>query len=103
MSSRSSCVLILLSLHLVEGIGECGLKPERLLDLIGRDIGILAVFEEARLVVIAHELDEGRRVCVPVLGEPIEILKHRSYAGCAKKGYCVLGVLVEVGVEDANV
>src|SRR5688572_21840133 len=103
MSSRSSFVVISLSLHLVEGFGERGLEPERLLDLFGRDIGIFAVLEEARAMVIAHELDEALWVCIPVLRESFEILEDRDQARRAKEGYCVLGVLVEVGVEDTDV
>ena len=42
---------------------------------------ILAVFQEARALVLAHELDEGRRVRLPVLGEALEIFKDRADAG----------------------
>ena len=45
-------------LHLVEHVGEGSLQAQRLLDLIGGDVRILAVLEEAGEVVLAHELHE---------------------------------------------
>src|SRR5262245_36868941 len=50
------------SLHLVEHVLEGRLEPERLLDLVGAYIRILAVFQEARALVLPHELDERRSV-----------------------------------------
>src|SRR6185437_10226095 len=38
----------LMSLHLVEHVGEGGLELQRLLDLVGTHIGIFPIFEEAR-------------------------------------------------------
>ncbi len=51
-------------------------------------------------MVLAHELDECRGVRLPVLGEALEILEDRADARPRKDGDRVLGVLVEIGVED---
>ena len=99
MSSNSSRVV----LHLVEHVGEGRLQPQRLLDLIGRHVRVLAVLQEARDLVLADELDERLRVLLPILGEPFEIGEDGRDAGRAEQGDRVLGVLVEVGVEDALV
>src|ERR1700754_4607397 len=61
------------SLHLIEHGRERRLQPERLLDLVGCDIRVLAVLEEARDLVIADELDEALRVLSPILRETLEI------------------------------
>ena len=71
MSSNSSVAKHLL--HLVEHVGEGRLQPQRLLDLIGRDVGVLAVLQEARALVLANELDERLGVVLPVLGEAFEV------------------------------
>src|SRR5262249_53042240 len=49
------------------------------------------------------ELDEGLRVFLPILWEPFEIGEHGRDPGLAEQLDGVLGVLVEVGVEDALV
>src|SRR4029077_967251 len=54
-------------------------------------------------LVLAHEVKEGGRVRLPVLREPLEVLKYRGYTGRAEERYRILGVLVEVRVEDALV
>src|SRR5207249_10131612 len=77
------------------------LHPEGLLDLIGADPGIFAVLQEARALMIAHELDKGRNVRSPVLGEALEIDEDGGDAGLREKGDGVFGVLVEVRIEDA--
>ena len=61
----SSDVAVLGSLHLVEHVREGGLELQRLLNLVGTHIGIFAVFEEARAVVVADELDESLRPGLP--------------------------------------
>src|SRR3954447_22897473 len=91
------------SLHLVEHAGESRLQPQGLLDLVGTHIGVLAVFQEAGALVVAHELDERSGVRLPVLREPFKVLKDRPEAGPREDAYGVFGVLVEVGVEDALV
>ena len=76
MSSNSSMVEPLAaSLHLVEHGRERRLQLQRLLDLVGADVRVLAVLQEARALVLAHELDEGRRVRLPVLREALEVLE----------------------------
>ena len=50
------------SLHLVEHVGERRFQPQRLLDLVGRDVRVLAVLQEAGVLMLADELDEGFRV-----------------------------------------
>ena len=48
---------------------------QRFLDLVGAHERIFAVFEETRALVLAHELDEGRRVRLPVFGKPSRFSK----------------------------
>src|SRR3954466_1129261 len=97
MSSNSS---ISGSLHLVEHVRECGLQRQRLLDLLGADKRILAVFQETRALVVANELDEGRRIRLPVFGKTLQVFKHGADAELCEQSHCILGVLIEVGVED---
>ena len=65
--------------------------------------GILAVLEEAGALVVAEELDERGRVRLPVRRKALEVLEGRVDAGLSEEDDRVLGVLVEVGVEDALV
>ena len=58
-------------------VGEGRLELERLLDLVGAHIRVLAVFQEARALVLADELDERRSIRLPVLGEALEVLEDR--------------------------
>ena len=53
--------------------------------------------------MLADELDERRRVRLPVLGKPFELLEDRIDARSLEQLNGVLGVLVEIGVEDALV
>ena len=56
---------------------------ECLLDLIRAHVRIFAVFQEARALVVADELDERRRVGLPVYREAFEIFKDRiETRGC---------------------
>src|SRR5205809_1776216 len=103
ISSNSSIVRPLASLHLVQHVRERRLQFQRLLDFVGAHVGILAVFQEARALMFPDELDERRGVRFPVLGEAIQIFKDGVDAVFRKKSHCVLGVLVEVRVEDALV
>src|SRR5262245_14933459 len=64
------------SLQLVEHFGQGALDPQRLLDLVGSDVRILAVFDDARALVLADELDEGVGIRLPVHREPFEILEN---------------------------
>src|SRR5207302_2055354 len=79
------------------------LQPECLLDFVGAHIRILAVLKKARTVVVADELDEGGSIRLPVLREAFEILKDGVQARGGKERDGVLGVFVEVGVENARV
>src|SRR3954470_14045478 len=97
ISSNSS---ILGSLHLVKHVGECGLQRQRLLDLVGADKRILAVFKETWTLVLANELDESRWIRLPVFGKALEVFKNGADAELCEQSHCVLGVLIEVGVED---
>src|SRR3954469_20051326 len=97
MSSNSS---ISDSLHLVEHVGEGGLQRQRLLDLLGADKRILAVFEETRALVVANELDESRRIRLPVFGKALEVFKNGADAQLCEQSHCILGVLIKVGVEN---
>jgi hypothetical protein len=77
------------------------LELEGLLDLVGAHVGILAVLQEAGALVFTDELDERRRVRLPVLREALQVLEDRVDAVLREERHGVLGVLVEVGVEDA--
>src|SRR5687767_11903432 len=88
-------------LHQVEHAGERRLQLQRLLDLVGTHIRVFPVFKEARTVVLANELDERLRVRLPVLGEPLKVGEDGGEAAFGEQGHGILGVLVEVGVEDA--
>src|SRR5262245_178150 len=101
MSLSASFVIALL--HLVERVGEGGFEPERLLDLVGGNVRILAVFQEARQLVLTEELDRRVHVRLPVLRPALEIGEHGRDAGLEKYGKSVLDVLVEVRVENALV
>ena len=54
-------------------------------------------------MVLADELDEGCWVFLPIFREAFEIGEHRADAALAEQLHRILGVLVEVGVEDALV
>src|SRR5262249_45383593 len=90
-------------LHVVEDIRKVALHRQRLLDLGRGDEWILPVFEEAGTLVRAEIGDERGDVGLPVSREPLELLEDRVDAGAGEEGDGVLGVLVEVRVEDALV
>ena len=52
-------------------------------------------------MVVADERDRRRQVGLPVLRKTFEVLEDRVNAGCREERYRILGVLVEVCVEDA--
>src|SRR6185436_1016171 len=91
----------LMSLHLVEHVGEGGLELQRLLDLVGTHIGIFPIFEEARDLMLADKLDEILRLGFPIFGKAFEVFENSINAGGREERHSVLGVLVEVCVEDA--
>ena len=73
------------------------------LDLVGTHIGIFPVFEEARALVLADELDECRSIGLPVCRKAFEVFEDGLEPGRPEQVHGILGVLVEVGVEDALV
>src|SRR5262250_2095542 len=85
------------SLQLIQHLGKGALDSQRLLDLVGRDVRILAVFDDTRTLMLADEPDEGLRVRLPVRRETLEILEDRVEAGLSEDRDRVLGVFVEVG------
>src|SRR5262245_9133117 len=87
-------------LQLIEHLGQGALDLQGLLDLVGGDIRILPVFDEARTLVVADELDERFRVRFPVRRKPLEVLENRVDAGLSEESDRILGVFVEIGVED---
>ena len=54
-------------------------------------------------MMVADELDERRGVRLPVLRKALKIFEDGVDAGCRKERDGILGVFVEVGVEDALV
>src|SRR3954471_3939784 len=104
MSSTSNMFVgALMSLHLIEHSREGLLQSQRLLDLLGCDVGILAVFEETRTLVVADEFDERRRVRSPVLRKAFEILEYCIDAVLREETDGVLRVFIEIRVEDTLV
>src|SRR3954451_1350365 len=90
-----------LLLHLVEHPAECCLHAKCLLDLVRCCIRIFPVFQKAWTLVLTDEFDEGRRIRFPVHGKTLKILEHRVDPGLREKSYCILRVLIEVGIEYA--
>src|SRR5262245_32734739 len=92
MSSKSSIWMALsrrlelISLHLVEHRREGRLEGEGLLDLVRADEWVFAVFQEARALMLAHELRKGGRVRLPVLRETLEVLEHGAQPRAAEDG-----------------
>src|SRR3954467_3860525 len=91
------------SLHLVEHVGERRLELERLLDLVRADVRVFAIFDEARAMMVANELDKGGRIRLPILGEAFEVLEDRVHAVLREERHGILRVFVEVRVEDSLV
>ena len=89
------------SLHLVEHIGEGGLQLQSLLDLVGTHKGVFAVFKEARALMLADELNECRKVRFPILGKALEVFEDSNKTRGPENCNGILGVFVEVRVEDA--
>src|SRR5204863_1907473 len=87
--------------HVIEHRRERLFEGERLLDFPGRNVRILPVLEEAGALMVADELDEGRRVCLPIHRESFELLEDRVDARCREQLDRVLGVLVEIRIENA--
>src|SRR6202022_321103 len=77
--------------------------PQCLLDLVGGDVGVLAILQETGALVLTNEFHEGVRILFPVLRESLEVGEHRGDPRRAEQRHRILGVLVEIGVEDALV
>src|SRR3954470_16847427 len=101
MSSKSSCAAIVCSLHVVEHRREGLFQCQRLLDFSSRHVRILPILEEARALVFADERDEGLRVRLPINRKSFELLENRVNARTLEQLDRILGVLIEIGIEDA--
>ena|SRR6476646_8638235 len=93
----------ILLLHHVEHIAKGCLELKSLLDFSATHIGMLAVFEEARTLVFAEKLDDGRRICRVVRRPPFEGLKGRVDARFPEEKRGIFAVFIEIGIEDALV
>src|SRR5947208_359745 len=89
------------SLHLVEHIRECRLEHERFLDFVCAHIGVFAVFQKARTLMLADELYECRSIGLPVRREAFEVFEDGLEPGRREQSHGILGVLVKVRIEDA--
>src|SRR5262245_49737030 len=101
--SLSSSMFGTALLHLIEHRAEGCLQRQCLLDLVGAHVRVFAVLHETRALVLAGELDEGRRVGLPVLRKALEVFEYGIDAERLEQAHGILGVLVEVRVEDALV
>src|SRR6266850_2261509 len=89
------------SLQLIKHLRERIFDRQGFLDFVGTEKRILTVFQEARTLVIADELDERDRVGLPVQWEAFEIFEDCSDASRTEERYGILCVLIKVGIEDA--
>src|SRR4051794_8155925 len=80
-SARGASGRLAALLHLVEHLAEGVLDLQGLLDLVGRDVRILAILQEAGALVLPDELDERRGVRLPVHRKPFEVLEDRVDTG----------------------
>ena len=64
---------------------------------------MLAVFEEARTLVVAEKLDDGRRIGRVVRRPSLEGLKGRLDARLPEEERGIFAVFIEIGIEDALV
>src|ERR1700739_1053644 len=103
LQRKHRCTVRCGSLHLVEHVGERRFEPQGLFDLVGGDVGVLSILQETRALVLTNELHEGVWILFPVLWESLEVGEHRGDPGRAEQRHRILGVLVEIGVEDALV
>src|SRR4051794_20740254 len=91
------------SLHLVKHFRKGLLELQGLLDLVCRDVRILAIFQEAGTLMLANELDERRHIGLPVLRKAFQVLEYGRDATLGEQRHCVVGIFVELGIEDALV
>src|SRR2546430_9283104 len=90
-------------LHQVKHFGELRFELQTLLNFVCCCVGILTVFQKARTLVFAKEVDECWHVRLPVLGKAFKVLKDCVHSDLFEQGYCILGVLVEICIEDSLV
>src|SRR6202040_1978659 len=60
-------------------------------------------FKEARAMMVTDELDECLGVRLPIFRKALQIFENGVETGCRKDANCILGIFVEVGVENAHV
>src|SRR5947199_9719416 len=90
-------------LHQVKHFGELRFELQCLLNFFCCLVWILTVLQKARTLVFANELDECWYVRLPVLGKTFKVLENCVHSDLFKQGYCILGVLVEICIEDSLV
>src|SRR6476660_7338370 len=103
MSSNSSIATAGQSLHLVEHVREGRLELQGLLDLVRTHERIFAIFKEARAMMVTDELDECRGVRFPIVRKALQIFENGVETRCRKDANRILGIFVEVGIENAHV
>ena len=77
------------------------LELQSFLDFFATHVGMLAVFEEARALVFAEELDDGRRIGRVVRWPSLKGLKGRLDTRLSEEHRGVFAVFIEIGIEDA--
>src|ERR1700730_6676191 len=103
MSSNSSMARPMKLLHLVEHVREACLELQGLLDLVRTHERIFAIFKEARAMMVTDELDECLGVRFPIFRKALQIFENGIETRFRKDVNCILGIFVEVGVENAHV
>src|SRR4026208_2473861 len=88
---------------MVEHVREGCLELQSFLYLIRAHEGILAIFKEARALMLSDKLDQCRGVRRSIRRHALQILEDGGETGCRKNCDRILRVFVEVGVEDAHV
>src|SRR3954447_5703461 len=88
-------------LHQIKHFGKLRFELQCLLNFVCCLVWILTVLQEARALVFANKLDECWNVRLPVLGKTFKVLEHCVHSDLLKQGYCILGVLVEICIEDS--
>ena len=68
-------IIVANSLHLVEHFRKGFFESQGFLDLVGRDVWILPVFQETGTLMVTNELDKRRHIGLPVLGKAFQVLE----------------------------
>src|SRR6266576_4808553 len=90
-------------LHQFKHFGELRFELQTLLNFVCCCVAILTVFQKARTLVFAKEVDECWYVRLPVLGKTFKVLENGVHSDLFEQGYCILCVLVEICIEDSLV